>query len=232
MIRNPYEVLGVSQNATPDEIKKAYRKKVKQYHPDLNPGDATATEKMNEVNEAYDMLTNPEKYRRAQGQSTYGGGTYQTGGGYGQYGGYGNFGGFDFEDLFRGFYTMQHIQPLSTDSPTIAGAVRAVNSGQYAAAVQILNSVDAALKDARWYYVSAMAHRGMGHTMEAMGHMGKAVEMEPNNPEYRRVWNEMQYAGQTYRQNGGFSVGMTDWSKCCTGLCLANLFCPCCRCWC
>ncbi len=229
MIRNPYEVLGVSQNATPEEIKKAYRKKVKQYHPDLHPGDATATQKMNEVNEAYDMLTNPEKYRRAQ-QNTYSGGAGNYGqGGYGQYG---NFEGFDFEDIFRGFYTMHRIEPLSSDSPTVAGAVRAVNSGQYAAALQILNSVEAARRNARWYYVSAIAHRGMGHTMEALSHIGKAMELEPNNPTYRRTWQEMQYTGQSYRQNGGYSVEMTDWSKCCTGLCIANLFCPFCRCWC
>ena len=61
MIDDPYKVLGISQGASEDEIKKAYRKKAKEFHPDLHPNDPNADKKMNEVNEAYDMLMNPEK---------------------------------------------------------------------------------------------------------------------------------------------------------------------------
>ena len=63
MAINPYEVLGINPGATKDEIKSAYRKMAKKYHPDLHPDDPKAAEKMNEVNQAYDMLMNPEKYR-------------------------------------------------------------------------------------------------------------------------------------------------------------------------
>ena len=95
MTDNPYAVLGVSENASPDEVKKAYREKARENHPDLNPGDPAAAERMNKINEAYDRIMNPEKYaardRRASAAGGYGG----AGGarGYGQGGpGYGGAG--------------------------------------------------------------------------------------------------------------------------------------------
>ena len=74
MTRDPYEVLGVSRGASEDEIKQAYRRLAKQYHPDLHPGDAACAKKMNEINEAYDLLKNPQAYqayRQQQQQSAY-----------------------------------------------------------------------------------------------------------------------------------------------------------------
>ena len=67
-MRDPYIVLGVSKDASEDEIKAAYRKLAKKYHPDLNPGDAQAAAKMKEINAAYDQIKNPSKY---QSQQTY-----------------------------------------------------------------------------------------------------------------------------------------------------------------
>ena len=62
-IKDPYAVLGVSRDASKEEIKKAYREMAKKYHPHLHPDDAACAEKMNEVNQAYDMINHPEKYR-------------------------------------------------------------------------------------------------------------------------------------------------------------------------
>ena len=60
MAKDPYAVLGVSRNATEEEIKNAYRRLAKQYHPDLHPDDPSCAAKMNELNEAYDAIKNPE----------------------------------------------------------------------------------------------------------------------------------------------------------------------------
>ena len=77
MIQDPYKVLGVSPDASDDEIKKAYRELTKKYHPDLNPGDENAARKMNDINAAYDHIKNGGAQQQAYGQS----GAYQQYGG-------------------------------------------------------------------------------------------------------------------------------------------------------
>jgi molecular chaperone DnaJ len=90
---NPYQVLGVDKKASPAEIKKAYRKLARQYHPDRNPGDAKAEERFKEVQAAYDVVGDPEKRKQYDRGSLFGVG----GGGAGAPGG--GFGGFDVGDF-------------------------------------------------------------------------------------------------------------------------------------
>lgn len=96
-----YEVLGLSKGASDDEIKKAYRRLAKQYHPDMNPGDKTAETKFKEVNEAYDVLSDPDKKSK---YDQYGHAAFDPSSGFG--GGAGGFGfdGFDISDIFSSFF--------------------------------------------------------------------------------------------------------------------------------
>ncbi|MBE5824245.1 MAG: J domain-containing protein [Butyrivibrio sp.] len=83
MVQDPYKVLGVSPSASDEEIKKAYRTLAKKYHPDLNPGDEVAAQRMNEINAAYDILSKPHTARHASGYgpgSSYGSGYSGTSG--------------------------------------------------------------------------------------------------------------------------------------------------------
>ena len=91
MIDDPYSVLGLSRDATDEEVKQAYRRLAKKYHPDLNPGDQEAARKMQQVNEAYDQIKNPEKYARQAAPGSQGGG-YNPYGAWGYGGGYGGTG--------------------------------------------------------------------------------------------------------------------------------------------
>ena len=74
MIDDPYKILGVSRDASDEEIKQAYRRLAKKYHPDLNPGDAEAAKKMQQVNAAYEQIKNPDKgYTAGSGYDPFGG---------------------------------------------------------------------------------------------------------------------------------------------------------------
>ena len=98
--RDYYEVLGVSRGASDDEIKKAYRKEAKKYHPDLHPGDKEAEAKFKEINEAYEVLSDSDKKAR---YDQYGHAGVDPNFGAGGAGGAGGFGGFDFGDIFDMF---------------------------------------------------------------------------------------------------------------------------------
>ncbi len=104
--RDYYEVLGVSKTAAQDELKKAYRKLARKYHPDLNKDNPEAAEKFKECNEAYSVLSDEQK--RAQydqfGHAAFENGGMGGGPGAGGFGGFGGFGGSGMEDIFDMFF--------------------------------------------------------------------------------------------------------------------------------
>jgi DnaJ-class molecular chaperone len=115
-----YKILGVSENASDEEIKKAYRRLAKEYHPDSRPGDKQAEERFKEIAEAYDVLSDPEKRKKYDQLRKFGAGGFPPGGDAGgfPFGDFGNirfewgspgeftFGGGDFDlgDIFSRFF--------------------------------------------------------------------------------------------------------------------------------
>ncbi|MGB9867858.1 MAG: molecular chaperone DnaJ [Bacillota bacterium] len=111
-----YEILGVPRNATQEEIKKAYRMLAKKYHPDANPGDPTAAEKFKEINEAYEVLSDPEKRAQYDRFGTVGRSTETVGEGpfQGPFSGpFGDFGFPGIDEIFDTFFgrTTRHHGP-------------------------------------------------------------------------------------------------------------------------
>lgn len=235
MAMNPYEVLGVPEDASQEEVKKAYRKKARENHPDLNPDDPGAAERMNKVNEAYDRIMNPEKYARERVTQPGGAGPFsgQPGqGGYTYTSGTGPYGWttttFTWEDIFGSDWANMganspndiHPEVSPTDSAEVRTAINAMNSGNYLQAVTILANVANKDRNARWYYLSALANHGVGNTSLGYEQIRKAVQMDPGNISYQQALNAFQRPGQTYTQESqerGYSAGMSNccWNTCC-----------------
>ena len=202
MIDDPYKVLGVSPDATDDEIKQAYRRLAKKYHPDRNPGDQEAAKKMQQVNAAYEKIKNPDAYKQQSGG--YGYQNYQS------YG-YDPFGGYGYQQQTADQYQQS--------------AYRYIQYGRFREALNVLQN--APEKNARWYYLSALANNGLGNQVTALEHIRRAVSMEPNNPTYLQTLELIENGGAAYRQHAqgfrGFQIRGGLWQIC---LCwFLQLFC-------
>ena len=216
-MQDPYRVLGVSQSASEDEIKKAYRALAKKYHPDVNNGSAEAEAHMKEVNEAYSMVM---KMRRegtsgaSSGQGAYGGyGPYGPFGGFGGYGGAGSYGG----QQQSGYSANPHLQ----------AARNYVRSGYYREALNVLADIQD--RTAEWYYLSGEANLGVGNRVAALNYARQAVSMDPNNFEYRALLARLEGRNGGYETNGSpFNAQQFVCRNPLGTCCLMSLLCNCC----
>jgi len=213
MIGDPYKVLGLEQDASADDIKKAYRLMAKKYHPDLHPDDPDIHEKMNAINEAYDMLTNPNKYaaKRAQEAATQ---EAQS----------------DFEVVaekqsaaVKQTVPRPAVQP--DDSNEIQQVVELLNGNRFKEAIAVLTQIPSTGRNARWYYLNALANLMLGNDRPATEYIQKAAQLDPQNELYMQLLFQFQQAEQAYgKKPGGFPIALLIPIAAVVGFLLGRIF--------
>ena len=191
---DPYSVLGISRAASDEEIKKAYRKLSRKYHPDANinnPNKAQAEEKFKEVQQAYEQIMKEKEYG--------------TSGNYNSYDGFGGFGG-------QSQSTYQDEEAIRRQA-----AANYIQSRHFQEAMNVLSSLNQ--RNGQWYYLSAMANMGLGNNVTALEQIREAVRQEPNNMQYRMLLQRMEGGGGWYQQQqdpfGGMPMAGNDMCDAC-----------------
>ncbi|MCR4791859.1 MAG: DnaJ domain-containing protein [Lachnospiraceae bacterium] len=205
---DPYRVLGVSPTASEEEIKKAYRKLSRLYHPDSNMNKSEyekkqAEEKFKEVQTAYENIidgkVDPRSYSRGPGSSYSSSGTagrsyqgYRSGGG--TYGGY-------TRSTSSGYADMDvHLE----------AAANFIANGYLNEARNILDNIDPSRRNARWYYYSAICYARTGNKAQAVYHARAAASMEPSNSEYSVLYDYLS-GGPFTRSTQQGAASYTGW---------------------
>lgn len=204
-MNNPYKVLGVREDASQEEIRSAYLKLVKKYHPDKYVDSdlkEVANEKLVEINEAYELLTKRATSNRA------------SNGPYTNYGGYSGQGGS---------YSGPNAQEFSQ-------ARTFINQNNLQAAKNILDGIQT--RNAEWYYLYGIIYLRQGWYDKANEFFTRAYTQEPGNPEYTNAYNTLRNTGRPYQRN--YQGGRTYNNNCggsgcdlCTGLVCADCCCEC-----
>lgn len=181
-MNDPYQILGIPESASDEEVKKAYRDLARKYHPDNyhdNPLADLAQEKMKDINAAYEQITKA----RSGGGRTGSGGGYAYSGSYGGYGGYG--GGY------------------STSGSSVLQQVRmAIQNGNITRAEALLANYSD--HNAEWNFLRGAVCYRRGWLDEAKRYYETACQMDPNNQEYRQALEFMERGTQSaYRPDGG-----------------------------
>ena len=210
-MRDPYSVLGISPGADEETIKKAYRQKCKEFHPDLHPDDPTAEDKFKEVQSAYTEIMRGRQGGHGNARASAGSGGYGSQGSYGSAGGYDGrnrqyqdpFGfGFGFDPFGFGFggYSAGGYggQGARRESPEMQAANNYIRNGYYQEALNVLNGIPLGDRTARWHYYAALANAGLGNNIRAQAEARAAVEQEPGNYEYQNLLDRLQNPSRSY----------------------------------
>ena len=203
-MNDPYKILGVSPDATDDEIKTAYRNLARKYHPDkYRDSDLAemAGEKMKEINAAYDEIQKLRAGKAAGAGSAYGAGSYR-----GQtYGG------------------QTYGQAHQSGNPYIT-ARQLINLRRVAEAAQVLSTVPEADRGAEWHFLMGCIAVNRGHYVDAQQFFDTACGMAPDNPEYRDARERLRNRGN------GFGGGQANRTSSCTvcDVCSALICADCC----
>lgn len=208
-MNNPYDILGVNENATDEQVKQAYRELAKKYHPDNyndNPLREFANQKMAEINSAFDQIMNN---RRSNGRNTSGG-SYQS---------------------------QQNSGSYSSNTYSNFADIRSmIQANRLVEAEELLDGVPLNKRDAEWYFLKGSIFYSRGWLDDAMNHFTSACRMDPNNTEYRAALNRMgwQRQGNTggygqgqYRQPYNRNAGGCSACDLCQGLICADCCCEC-----
>ena len=241
-MNDPYSVLGVSPSASDDDIKKAYRELARKYHPDNyhdNPLADLASEKMKEINEAYDSITRSRE-AGAGGTGFGGGGAAYQGQAWQQ--GYARGGDQGYARTGPQGYARAGSQGYSrSGSQGYTGAVSyaqirsMINTNDLARAEALLNGMST--HDAEWYYLMGSVYWRRGWMDQAGQYFRMAASMQPGNPEYRNAVQYMNRGGQAYRPaNAPGGLSQQDACTICNSLICADCCCemmggdliPCC----
>ena len=211
---DPYKILGVSYNASDDEIKKAYRSLSRKYHPDANVGNPNQNEyeeKFKEVQQAYNMIMD-QKQGKSQTQQAYGDDFWGFGGGQG-------FGGQGFGQR----------QTETKDDQYLSSAINYIRNGYYREGLNVLEQVQD--RRGQWYYYSAFANYKVGNNAIAIDHARTACAFEPDNFYYANLLRQLQGGETRYQQRsaqygGNPSMsGSSYFGQICATCLMANLCC-------
>ena len=202
-MNDPYQILGVSESASDEEIKKAYRELARKYHPDNyhdKPLADLAQEKMKEINAAYEQITK----ERASGKRGSSGGTSS---GYGGYGGYQGYGGYSYSGS----------RSYSGQSSVLQQARIAIQTGNISRAEALLDNYSD--HNAEWNFLKGAVCYRRGWLDEALRYYRTACQMDPSNAEYRQALEYMEGTEDTsYSPTGSFGTlcsGNPCMSLCC-----------------
>ncbi len=211
---NPYKELGVSETATPEEIRAAYLDLVKKYHPDKYTDPKIkeqAGERLKQINQAYEMLTK---------KPSSGSGGYDGGYAGGQSRGYGSssYGG----SSYSGSYSSQYSGPNATEFMRIRAYI---NQNNLTAAQSMLDQLT--IRNAEWHYLYGIIYLRKGWYERAKEYFATAYEMEPDNEEYRNAYASLNRAGASYGASpfSGSDPRSCSFCSVCPALLCCNLCC-------